>query len=169
METNPESSGDESDATVVLEFAGADDSGEGPIGSAEDTPNIPASMEAVEIAAVTPSEMMSSSAQHLLPSTDSDIPPPASLTPTGNDRESDVSLDIGSDAGDAVIPVLLPPVNKLANSSIAYYDTLREAEQALHGYNSVTYTYDTGYLSPFVLGKVYKCRSHVGCKYRFKL
>lgn len=65
--------------------------------------------------------------------------------------------------------MLLPPVNKLANSSIAYYDTLREAEQALHGSNSVTYTYHTRYLSPFVYGKVYKCRSHVGCKYRFKL
>eukprot|EP00644_Phytophthora_capsici_P018186 jgi/Phyca11/113783/e_gw1.25.217.1 len=44
-----------------------------------------------------------------------------------------------------------------------------EADRALHGFNRFVYTYRTRYLSPFVLGKVYQCRSHIGCDHRLKL
>ncbi|OWZ20767.1 hypothetical protein PHMEG_0004783 [Phytophthora megakarya] len=53
--------------------------------------------------------------------------------------------------------------------SIAFYDTLAEGEQALHSFNRFIYTYRTQYVPPFVLGKVYHCYPHIGCRHRMKL
>ncbi|ETI30711.1 hypothetical protein F443_22193 [Phytophthora nicotianae P1569] len=114
METKADLSGNESDATVVLEYTDGDDEGG------------------------------SSSLQ---------------VEPTQQDD------GIGMVAQNRMEPA--PP--KATFKSVGFYNTLGEAEGALHGFNRFVYTYRTRYSSPFVFGKVYQCQSHIGCGHRLKL
>ncbi|KAG1690606.1 hypothetical protein DVH05_027957 [Phytophthora capsici] len=89
-------------------------------------------------------------------------------------NNSDISLDFGSDSEDVGVGTgvqiqteAAPP--KEIYKSIGFYNSMDEADQALHCFNRFVYTYRTRYLSPFVLGKVYQCRSHIGCDHRLKL
>ncbi|OWZ17662.1 LOW QUALITY PROTEIN: hypothetical protein PHMEG_0008361 [Phytophthora megakarya] len=160
MAVDPNSLEEESDATVVLDYT--EEEGES---SAEDVSNTTVS----ELSArITTTEVLSRSAPHQPLYTTNGVAPPSSPTSSENAQDSDISLDFGSDDDDAAISVVSRLVNKLAYTSIAYYDTLCEGEQALHSFNNYVYTYHTWYLSPYVLRKMYKCRSH-GCRHRLKL
>lgn len=98
---------------------------------------------------------------------DRDISAPPNNSKEDSDSD-DCSLDFGSDSGDTSDHAFVA-TEKSIYTSIGYYTTQTEAEQSLHGLNGFVYTYQTRYLSPFVLGKVYQCRSHVGCNHRIKL
>ncbi|KAK1929693.1 hypothetical protein P3T76_014910 [Phytophthora citrophthora] len=93
---------------------------------------------------------------------DRDISAPPHNLKEDSDSD-DCSLDFGSDSGDTSDHAFVA-TKKSIYTSIDYYTTQTEAEQSLHGLNGFTL-----YLSPFVLGKVYQCRSHVGCNHRIKL
>ncbi|KAK1928832.1 hypothetical protein P3T76_015621 [Phytophthora citrophthora] len=88
---------------------------------------------------------------------------------SNEDSDSDeCSLDFGNDSGDTSDHAIVATEKSIYTSS-GYYTTQTEAEQSIHGLNRFVYTYQTRYLSPFVLGKVYQCRSHFGCDHRIKL
>ncbi|KAJ8575692.1 hypothetical protein ON010_g3524 [Phytophthora cinnamomi] len=164
-----ESSGDESDATVVLEYSDeGDTSTRVPSSDAEDVSNVPTREVMAESTTETTTATLSSPARYLA-SLAADESLSALPTASENDYDSDVSPAFGSDSEEAARPMAFPPEKKTIYASIAFYDSLSEAEQVLHGHNSFTYTYHTRCLSPFVLGKVYKCRSHIDCNHRLKL
>ncbi|KAE8966064.1 hypothetical protein PR002_g28483 [Phytophthora rubi] len=137
MEADADVSGNDSDATVVLEYV-------------EDSN--------VETNATISNEPSSS---------DENVT--STAVEAGSGRDSESSLDFGSDSGEVSQPSDFVPTSKPTYTSIGFFDSLSQAEQALRGFNSFVYTYQTRYLSPFVLGKVYQCRSHVGCGHRLKL
>ncbi|GMF30530.1 unnamed protein product [Phytophthora fragariaefolia] len=92
-----------------------------------------------------------------------------SIVEAGCGHGSESSLGFGSDSEEVSRPRDFVPTSKPTYTSIGFYDSLRQAEQALRGFNSFVYTYQTRYFSPLILGKVYQCRSHVGCGPRLKL
>ncbi|KAF1789587.1 hypothetical protein GQ600_472 [Phytophthora cactorum] len=133
-----------SDTTVVLDYAAGDGETEGSSEVVE-----PTQQELV----VDDESLTEVSTIEVVPSDDSD---------------SEDSLDFGSDT-EGTVDGWFSAAPKATYRSISFYNTLSEAEQALHGFNRFVYTYRTRYMSSFVLRKVYQCRSHFGCVHTLKL
>ncbi|ETP31322.1 hypothetical protein F442_19798 [Phytophthora nicotianae P10297] len=129
METEADLSGIEIDATVVLEYTDGDDEG------GNSSLQVEPKQQDVE-SEVLETEIV---VEHTIN---------APLDVSSGDSED--SLDFGSDSKDDGIGMAaqnrrepVPP--KAIFKSIGFYNTLGEAEGALHGFNRFVYTYRTSY------------------------
>ncbi|GMG17918.1 unnamed protein product [Phytophthora fragariaefolia] len=110
MEAEADISGNDSDATVVLEYVEGGD---------------------VEANAAISNEPSCS---------DENV---TSIVEAGSGHGSEGSLDFGSDSEEVSRPSDFVPTSKPTYTSIGFYDSLGQADQALRGFNSFVYTYQT--------------------------